>query len=56
MCRPQKNVCNTFDLFLVEDGIYVAITDGPGAMQFNISDLSTIGNIYVIILIITSNA
>ena len=33
-----------------EKGMYMALTDSPSAMRFNISDLSTMGKIFIQIL------
>ena len=30
----------------LNDGMYMAVTDAPAGLQFNISDLSTLGNTF----------
>ena len=37
----------------IENGIYMAVTDNPGGMQFNITDLSTKGEKFIIIFLIS---
>ena len=35
----------------INNGMYMAVTDAPAALQFNISDLSTMGKTYIYLLI-----
>ena len=35
----------------INNGMYMAVTDAPAALRFNISDLSTMGKTYIYLLI-----